>query len=104
MANKLPRAHFDGMSYQAAFDFKRLTGQNSRVFNLMQDNRWRTLAEIAFTTGDPEASISARLRDLRKKKFGSHIIERRRRGNAARGLHEYRLLPQSYSSSEDIER
>ena len=38
-------------------------------------------------TGDPEASVSARLRDLRKKRFGSHIITRR---YVSDGLWQYR--------------
>lgn len=109
MENKLPKAHFDGPEYQPfqpSFDFLRLTGQIKRIFTLMSDSRWRSLAEIAAITNDPEASISAQLRHMRKKKFGEHTIERRRRGDVKRGLCEYRLLPnkQSLSSHRPDER
>ena len=89
-----PVAHLDGETYESNHDFKRLTGQNLKVFNCMKDGVWRTLAEIEETLGDghSQAGISARLRDLRKDKFGSHTVDRRRRGNASKGLHEYRLI------------
>jgi hypothetical protein len=54
----------------------------------MLDHQWHTLADLA-TTGDPEASVSARLRDLRKPKFGGFHIERR---YVSAGLWAYRLL------------
>ena len=84
---------FDGATYDPDFDHARLTSQLDRVRTLMQDGQWRTLREIADKVGDPEASVSARLRDLRKEKFGAWRVERRRRGAPERGLHEYRLLP-----------
>jgi predicted transcriptional regulator len=40
--------------------------QARRVIGCMADGAWRTLAEISAATGDPEASVSARLRDMRK--------------------------------------
>lgn len=81
---------FDGATYQADKDQARLTGQLLRVLKAMQDGGpWLTLAEIADETGDPEASISARIRDLRKKRFGGYEVEHRRRHGA--GLWEYRL-------------
>jgi hypothetical protein len=60
----------------------------------MKDGVWRTLSEIekVLGVGHSQAGISARLRDFRKEKFGGHTVERRRRGNAAKGLHEYRLI------------
>ena len=59
----------------------------------MIDGLWRTLKEVADNTGDPEASVSAQLRHLRKKRFGSFVLEKRPRGNRSNGLFEYRLLP-----------
>ena len=82
---------FDGPAYDRRFDHARLTGQIQRVYSLMQDGRWRTLQEIADTTRDPHASISAQLRHLRKEKFGGHTVNRRARGDRERGLFEYRL-------------
>ncbi len=69
----------DGATYSAAFDKERLNAQTRRVFDLMSDGLWRTLGEISAACGDPEASVSARLRDLRKEKFGGHLVGRRRR-------------------------
>ena len=83
---------FDGLTYNAVFDESRLVGQWAKVYGCMKDGRWRTLAEIrAFIDGGSEAGISARLRDLRKEKWGSHTVERRRRGDSKRGIFEYRL-------------
>lgn len=79
----------DGITYDHERDGKRLASQHARVFNCMKDGRWRTLAQISDATGYPEASISARLRDFRKDRFGSHGVDRR---HVADGLHEYRLV------------
>ena len=77
-----------------AADAARLGAQMARVRDLMRDARWRTLREIAAATGDPEASVSARLRDLRKRRHGAHCVESRRRAGAeARGVWEYRVGP-----------
>lgn len=54
--------------------------------------RYVTLAEIEAATGDPEASISAQIRHLRKKRFGSYIVDKRRRDEKG-GTWEYRLFP-----------
>lgn len=82
---------FDGATYVAQFDRSRLNAQARRVYDVVSDGKWRTLREIANETGDPEASVSARLRDLRKEKFGAHEVDRRRRGEESRGIFEYRL-------------
>jgi hypothetical protein len=86
------KPHFNGADYDDHKDRQRLVGQIWRIYNCMKDGKWRTLNEIAFITGDPHASISAQLRNLRKPRFGNHIVERRNRGL---GLFEYRLLIQS---------
>jgi hypothetical protein len=56
---------------------------------------WRTLREIEVALGFPQASISARLRDLRKPSFGGFVVKRRRRSS---GTWEYQVtiadLPQ----------
>jgi hypothetical protein len=84
-----PSRAFNGPEYVPARDYVRLSGQIKRVFDLMRDGVWRTLDAIAEKTGDPAPSISAQLRHLRKKRFGSHIVERRRLGS---GLYNYRLI------------
>lgn len=83
--------HFNGPEYDPELDFARLTGQIKRVFDCMVDGEWRTLSEISIVTGDPEASISAQLRHLRKDRFGGHTVIKRRRGNPSFGLFEYQL-------------
>lgn len=88
---QFPPADHDGGTYRPDADRLRLNAQGQRVLDLMSDGRWRTLAEIADATGDPQPSVSARLRDLRKPKFGGFTIERRQRDPDLPGLHEYRL-------------
>ena len=83
---------FDGATFEPGCDQKRLSGQLSRVLLLMRDRQWRSLSEIASAVGGSEAGVSARLRDLRKRRFGGHVVERRRRGDPVRGLHEYRVV------------
>lgn len=83
---------FDGRTYQPEHDRERLNSQLRRVFDTMEDGLWRTLAEISEATGDPQASVSARIRDLRKVKFGGFSVDKRRRGEPMVGLWEYRLV------------
>jgi len=84
-------ARFNGSDYEPEFDDARLRGQIARVYGLMKDGLWRTLGEIETGTRDPQASISAQLRHLRKKRFGSHTVDKRPRGDRIDGLFEYRL-------------
>lgn len=84
----LANAIFDGSTYEALHDQERLNSQLWRVFRLMRDGEWRTLAEIARETGGSEAGVSARLRDLRKERFGRYPVARRRVDG---GLFEYRM-------------
>ena len=80
---------FGGDTFDGARDGDRLKRQFADVWRVMFDARWRTLGEIASMTGHPEASVSARLRDFRKKKFGGHTVERR---HVSKGLWEYQLI------------
>lgn len=82
-------AIFDGDTIEPERDNGRLFAQLKRVKELMSDGRWRTLADISEAVGDPPASVSARLRDLRKKRWGSLTVERRHK---SKGLFEYRLV------------
>ena len=83
--------YFDGATYDPALDKERLETQLGKVYRLMRDGKWRTLAEIQAVAGGSEAGCSARIRDLRKPRHGSHCVERRRRGEGKRGLFEYRV-------------
>ena len=83
---------FNGPDYVPELDRKRLTGQIKRIQELMIDGVWRSLSEISRLANASEASASAQLRHLRKDRFGSYIIEKRRRGERTSGLFEYQLL------------
>ena len=80
---------FDGSDYVPPRDNPRLSKQYLRVFEFMKSGQWWSLGEIADYTGDPQASVSAQLRHMRKPRFGAHTIEKRYKGE---GLYEYRLL------------
>ena len=80
---------FNGADYQPDRDNGRLTGQLLRIFDYMKDGQWRTLSQIATATGDPEPSISAQLRHLRKDRFGGHTVNREYVDN---GLYRYQLI------------
>jgi len=93
-----PPPEFDGATYEAEKDRARLSAQLQAVFDLMRDGEWRTLDEIgiglfewsgvmAMTQG-----ISARVRDLRKPKFGGYTVNRRRVVSRPAGLYEYQLI------------
>ena len=81
---------FNGADYNRSRDDARLTGQILRVWNCVSDGKWKTLRQIAQETGDPEASVSAQLRHLRKPRFGGYTVEREYIDN---GLYKYRLIP-----------
>ena len=81
--------HFDGPDYHPEVDHRPLTTQLAATKELMVDGNWRTLEEIEEVTRHPQASVSARLRDLRKPKFGGYVVDRRmRKGTRTR---EYRV-------------
>jgi len=77
-----------GCTFDRARDGKRLDGQSADVFHFMSDGEWHTLAEISQHTGHPEASVSARLRDLRSPKLGGFKVDRE---FVRRGLWRYRV-------------
>jgi hypothetical protein len=80
---------FGGDTYNEERDGDRLRKQLRRVRRVMADEHWRTLDQIAAQTGDPPQSVSARLRDFRKDKFGAHTVERHWEGD---GLWSYRVI------------
>lgn len=97
--DKVPRAKHDGRVLEPV-DHPRLGDQLQAVYDLMRDQVWRTLAAIE---SDLKArghhvsptGISARLRDLRKPKFGFHTVHRESLGG---GLYRYRLEPRRVPS------
>lgn len=88
MSAILPR---DGSTYVHQRDGQRLAAQHNRVLAFLRDGKDHTLAEISAYARCPEASASARIRDLRKPRFGSYRIER---AYVERGLFTYRLVLQ----------
>jgi hypothetical protein len=86
LLNWRPR-DFDGTTYEPARDRDRLFAQLADVKAFMADGQWHTLGEIAAATGHPQASVSARLRDLRRLKHGGYDVQKRHIKN---GLWEYR--------------
>ncbi len=90
---------FDGTTYDRPQDCSRLQAQLATVRGLLFRRRgeWITPAQFELESERRErpdgwAALSARVRDLRKAKFGGHDIQARRvpGGN---GLWEYRLAP-----------
>lgn len=71
-------AQFDGSTYIPTIDHKRLTGQLKRVYDVMSDGNWHRLSELSARCEAPESSVGARIRDMRKEKFGAHKVDRRR--------------------------
>ncbi len=86
---------FDGSTIEPE-DGARLQQQLARVYAVMRDGEWRTLKRISELTDDPEPSVSARLRDLRKPKFGGYTVMREQvkdqDGKPIPGLFAYRLV------------
>lgn len=84
---------FDGATYVEELDQERLGSQLEKIKVLMMDQTWRTKSEIAAAIGNiDDASINARLCDLRKEKFGSYPVHSRRKSGAeTKGVWEYQL-------------
>jgi hypothetical protein len=79
---------FNGSDFEPKRDSQRLSAQHNRIKKLMLDGQARTLSQIAEKTGDPEASVSAQLRHLRKERFGAYTVSKNHLGN---GLYTYKV-------------
>ena len=89
---------FLGATYLESRDRSRLFRQLDAVKALMQsDYDWHTLEEISVVTQAPQASVSARLRDLRRERHGGHTILRQYAGN---GLFRYRMAREGNVEAE----
>jgi hypothetical protein len=89
-----------GSEFDQQIDGERLQTQLEVIAEVMlaafNRGEWLSLAEIEERTGYPSASISAQLRHLRKKKFGGHKVEKRRRSHhdgGRGGTYEYMVCP-----------
>lgn len=80
-----------GPAYDEELDGERVATQLEVIRDqMLRWNRaWFTLSELERRLGYPQASISAQLRHLRKKRFGGYTVEKRRRNGA--GTWEYRV-------------
>lgn len=80
-----------------AQDVPRLNDQAMRVYRVMRFLGTHTLRQLSAITGDPEASISARIREIRaylhEGDKGTIIRERVPNGN---GLHTYSMRIHKY--------
>jgi hypothetical protein len=86
---------FGGETYDKDKDGERLKAQLERIKNhlLTAKGEWVNLqkCEVALP-GEGTAAITARARDLRKKKFGNFVVDcRRRPGVKNQSLYEYRI-------------
>lgn len=77
-------------------DLPRIATLLEVVRSVMESGEWFTLAQLQSACDErgvhgSEAGLSARIRDLRKARNGSRVVERRREND--RGLYAYRLLP-----------
>lgn len=87
-------ARFDSGIALTPADHERLSKQIDRVHAIVSDGAWYAVSDVRqaiqrrFGVSDPENSIQAQLRNLRKSKFGGYAIERRRIGN----LWEFRMV------------
>lgn len=84
---------FDGETFNQRRDGDRLGTQLELVRGLMADGVSRSLGDIVAALRirgctATEASVSARLRDLRKERFGGYSVERTYLGS---GLYSYRV-------------
>jgi len=87
--------NFDGVTYDPRLDQVRLSTQLVGVRNIMLDGRWHTITELMNLVGGTATGISARIRDLRKARFGRHLVEGRRVAGR-NGLWEYRIVVEAY--------
>ena len=84
---------FDGATYEPE-DSPRLSEQLQFVLLILKRGEWYSAEELQgelkkYQVKAGTAGITARIRDLRKPKFGGHNIPHKR----IKGVDRYRLLP-----------
>jgi len=88
-----------GSTYEPE-DTHRLNAQGLDVYHYCRDLRAHTLAEISAGTGHPEASVSARLREIRRYLHeGNKGTVLRERVPGKNGLHTYAIRLNKYPSA-----
>lgn len=87
---------FDGDTFDPFVDGIRLSSQLSLVASVMADGAWWTIPgvvneiRVRHAVRCSDTGVSARIRDFRKPRHGSHQVERRRVNGG--GLWEYRVV------------
>lgn len=76
-------------------DVPRLSDQCVRVYRVLRDLSPHTLADISAATGDPQASVSARIRQIRAYLKAGNKGDVKRE-NLGRGLWQYSLTLHRY--------
>ena len=69
---------------------KKMSAAMLRVFSLMKDGQWRTLENLMNVIGSPTQSIAIYLRAFREKRYGGHIVNKRKVGKGR--IFEYQLI------------
>lgn len=80
---------FKGDDYVPSRDEPRLLKQFDRVWNVMRDGTWHTIAAVSQVTGDPPQSVARQIRYIRSPKRGGYSVERRHDGG---GLYSFRVV------------
>lgn len=99
----MTRPRFAGSDYDEKVDGPRLAGQILRIRECMEGAGYLTLYQIELSTGDPQASISAQIRNLRKTANGGHTVDKRRRGKPGAGCWEYRFTKRQLDLEEPVQ-
>jgi hypothetical protein len=71
-------------------DVPRFGAQLAAVRDFMASGEWVTLTQIAAAAKCTTQSASARVRDMRKPRWGSHVVERRKIPTT--NVYQYRLV------------
>lgn len=62
--------------------------QQDDVYDVMKDQEWHTLEEVATAVNGRQTSVSACIRNFRKEKHGGYAVDRKREN----GEYLYRLV------------
>ena len=81
--------HADGATFDPELDGKRLGSRLKIVAFCLSNGHYWTLSALSGAANCSECSASARLRDLRKPRFGGYLIERKRFKD---GMWMYRIV------------
>ena len=93
-----------GPSFEESKDGTRIRRQIEVIRETMLEasarGEWLTLDEIHGLTNYPAPSVSADLRHLRKRAFGSYTVDKRRRKEA--GLWEYLVTKPAVTPRQEV--